>query len=175
MRIVTMNKHELEQNPIPSHITIDSYELYVTYSGQNLTCRYCGEVGHVQTECKNKQNDFPCLDKRSFSPTLHIRIETNQAMQARNYVKEQQSADRSVSESNNLINCSNPKKRKLLTENDSSFENDRIIDSSIPNEQSEIQTIHQIFNMDSNVTMTQNDSKNFSHDMNEETLSSTEE
>ena len=47
--IVTISKRELEQNPSPSYITVVRCKLYATYSGQNVTCRYCSEVGNVQT------------------------------------------------------------------------------------------------------------------------------
>ena len=47
IRIITMNKNELETNPLPSYIFIDGFELYVNYKGQTVTCRFCGETGHV--------------------------------------------------------------------------------------------------------------------------------
>ena len=38
---------------------------YVTYPGQELTCKYCGEKGHFQTKCNKRLNDFPQLEKQS--------------------------------------------------------------------------------------------------------------
>ena len=49
-----MNKDELDVNPIPSYIFIDEFELYVTYSGQQITCKYCGQPGHVQSRCEKR-------------------------------------------------------------------------------------------------------------------------
>ena len=40
IRIVTVNKRELEQKPLPSYIIVDGFQLHVTYSGQNATSRY---------------------------------------------------------------------------------------------------------------------------------------
>ena len=73
IRIVTMNKRELEQKPLPSYIMVDGFELYVTYSGQNATCRYCSKIGHVQSASEKRKTDFPSLRKeqRPFSPRLH--------------------------------------------------------------------------------------------------------
>ena len=55
-----MNKNELETNPLPSYIFIDGFELYVTYKGQTVTCKFCSETGHVQmnlrSACSNSQN-----------------------------------------------------------------------------------------------------------------------
>ena len=90
IRTVTMNKRELEQKPLPSYIMVDGFELYVTYSGQNATCRYCSEIGHVQSACEKRKTDFPSLRKeqRPFSPTLHNTFaETNQSMRVRDYAK----------------------------------------------------------------------------------------
>lgn len=61
IRILTMNKKDLDKNPIPSYIKISNYELYVTYSGQKSTCRYCGETGHIQLNCRKRLEDFPTL------------------------------------------------------------------------------------------------------------------
>ena len=61
IRIITMNKTDLESNPIPSYIYVDNFELYVTYEEQPITCKCCGEVGHVQANCKTRAADFPQL------------------------------------------------------------------------------------------------------------------
>ena len=57
-----MNKNELETNPLPSNIFIDGFELHVTYKGQTVTCRFCGETGHVQMNCEKRMLEFPKLD-----------------------------------------------------------------------------------------------------------------
>ena len=87
-----MNKRELEQKPLPHYIAVDGFELYVTYSGQNAICRYCSEIGHVQSACEKRKNDFPSLGKeqRPFSPILHNTFaEANQSMRVRDYAKPQ--------------------------------------------------------------------------------------
>ena len=61
MRILIMEKRVLESNPIPSHVHIDGNQLYVTYDGQNFTCKYCGNVGHKQIDCNKCAKDFPIL------------------------------------------------------------------------------------------------------------------
>ena len=115
----------LEQKPLPSYIIVEKFELYVTYSGQNATFRYCREIGHVQSACEKSKTDFPSLRKehRPFSPTLHNNtfVETNQSMLARNHAKPQQSTNCSISEQIDVISCSNPKKRKIRSEPDSSM------------------------------------------------------
>ena len=37
---------------------IDSFELYVTYKGQTITCRFCPETGHVQINCEKHARIF---------------------------------------------------------------------------------------------------------------------
>ena len=59
VRILIMGKHILESNPIPSYVHIDGNQLYVTYDGQNFTCKYCGNVGHKQIDCIKRAKDFP--------------------------------------------------------------------------------------------------------------------
>ena len=122
IRIVTINKRELEQKPLPSYIMVDGFELYVTC--QNATCRYCSEIGHVQSASEKRKTDFPSLRKeqRPFSPTLHNTFaETNQSMRGRDYAKPSQSSDCSISEQNDVISCSYPKKRKIRFEPDSNM------------------------------------------------------
>ena len=98
--------------------------MYVTYFGQNASCRYCSNIGHVQSACEKRKTDFPSLRKeqRPFSPTMHNTFaERNQLMRARNYAKPSQSTDGSISEKNDVISCSNPKKRKIRSELDSNM------------------------------------------------------
>ena len=63
MRIVTMKKFDLQSNPIPSYIHVSGCEIYVTYQGQEITCKYCSEAGHVQSECHERAIDFPSLKR----------------------------------------------------------------------------------------------------------------
>ena len=59
MRIITLKKCKLELNPIPSYIKIEGYELYVTYSGQQITSIYCSTKGHAQSNCLKRSQDMP--------------------------------------------------------------------------------------------------------------------
>ena len=61
MRIVTMKKSDLQSNPVPSYIQVSGCEIYVTYQGQAITCKYCGEAGHVESKCHKRAIDFPAL------------------------------------------------------------------------------------------------------------------
>ena len=47
MRIFTTKKGEIELKPISSYIKIKGCELDVSDSGQQITCKYCGNKGHV--------------------------------------------------------------------------------------------------------------------------------
>ena len=74
IRLVSMQKSTLDQNPIPSYIKINSFEIYVTYPGQQSTCRYCSETGHEQSSCPKKLNDFPSLPTiQNDNPTNKIK------------------------------------------------------------------------------------------------------
>ena len=61
VRILIMEKRVLESNPIPSYVHIDGNQLYVTYDGQNFTCKYCGNVGHKQIDCNKRAKNFSIL------------------------------------------------------------------------------------------------------------------
>ena len=67
-------------------------------------------------------------------------------MRARDYAKPQQSTDCSISEQNDVISCSNPKKRKIRSEPDSSMNKNCNKDLSISDSHSEelAQTITEI-------------------------------
>ena len=43
-----MQKCEIELKPIPGYVIIKGCELCVTYSGQQITYKYCGNKGLVQ-------------------------------------------------------------------------------------------------------------------------------
>ena len=38
---------------------IDNFELYVNCKQQAVTCRFCGETGHVQMNCEKRMLEFP--------------------------------------------------------------------------------------------------------------------
>ena len=65
IRVVTIPKTMVEQNPLPSYIFILGNELYVTYTGQTVTCGYCQEAGHMQSTCLKKTR-FPTAWKPSY-------------------------------------------------------------------------------------------------------------
>ena len=67
IRIVTIPKISLEQNPLPSYVSIHGNELYVTYTGQMVTCRYCEEAEHVPSNCEKRKQDFPQLKNQQTS------------------------------------------------------------------------------------------------------------
>ncbi|XP_078494777.1 uncharacterized protein LOC144749691 [Ciona intestinalis] len=58
LRIVVMAKDVLKENPIPSYISVDGYQLYVKYNGQKETCKYCNETGHKIASCPRREADF---------------------------------------------------------------------------------------------------------------------
>ena len=47
MRINTMKKCQIKLKPISSFVKIEDCKLYVSYSGQQITCNYCGNKGHA--------------------------------------------------------------------------------------------------------------------------------
>ena len=57
-----MNKNELKTNLLPSYIFIAGFELYVTYKGQTIICRFSGETGHIQMNCENCMLELPKHD-----------------------------------------------------------------------------------------------------------------
>ena len=61
-RILVTSKNDIESKPISSYINVEGFELYVTYPGQLLTCKYCHEVGHVQSDCEKHLADYPSLN-----------------------------------------------------------------------------------------------------------------
>ena len=63
IRLISMSKNDVEMNPLPSCIYINGYKQYVTYPGQTITSKYCGETGHMQAECKKRKSNIPALQK----------------------------------------------------------------------------------------------------------------
>ena len=77
LRIVTMKKSDLQSNPIPSYIQVSDCEVYVTYQGQVITCKYFGEAGHVQSECHKRATDFPASPSSKPRESSTVLPETN--------------------------------------------------------------------------------------------------
>ena len=59
IRIFTMNKNELLTNLSRSNIFIIGFELNVIQQGLVVTCRFCGETGHIQMNCEKRMLEFP--------------------------------------------------------------------------------------------------------------------
>ena len=47
-RIITMKKYKIELMSLPSHVKTEVCKLYVAFSGQQITCKYCNNKGIVQ-------------------------------------------------------------------------------------------------------------------------------
>nr|CAB3265820.1 gag-like protein [Phallusia mammillata] len=62
MRILTLDRADVEKNPIPSYVTMNGYEFYCTYNGQQITCKYCTKPGHKQQNCPERIKDYPKLE-----------------------------------------------------------------------------------------------------------------
>jgi len=77
MKIVVMKRNTLEIKPLPSYIYIDGCELYVTYPGQEPTCKYCGNPGHLQTDCEKRLTDYPPLENNSAKQLSKVRHQNN--------------------------------------------------------------------------------------------------
>jgi len=92
MRIVVMKRNILEMKPLPSYSYIDGCELYVTYLGQESTCTYCGNPGHLQADCEKILTDYPALENnlvKQFSEVSHQNNrERNLNTNQQNLVKE---------------------------------------------------------------------------------------
>ena len=120
IRLISMSKTGVETNPLPSYIHINGSELYVTYPGQSITCKYCGETDHMQTECKKRKSDFPAVQKTSINRYYEhlvnnsIQIEPNNT----NLIEEQESS----------INLS--KKRKRDSDNQSDADSNQFTTQS---------------------------------------------
>ena len=63
--ITRIPKTMLEQNPLPSYISIKGNDIYVTYTGQIVTCMYCAKAGLLQSNCTKRQKDFPQLGNQT--------------------------------------------------------------------------------------------------------------
>ena len=86
----------------------------MTHKGQTVTCRFCGETGHVQMNCEKRMLEFPKLGHTFYNQETDNLIKKSKFVQihAQNRDAVANSFLRFVSEV--PINLS--KKRKLLTE-----------------------------------------------------------
>ena len=109
-----MNKNELETNPLPSYIFIDGFELYVTYKGQTVTCRFCDETGHVQMNCEKRMLEFPKLDHTFYNQETDNMIKKSKFVQMHAQKRDAVANSSLPFVSKAPINLS--KKRKLLAE-----------------------------------------------------------
>ena len=115
-----MSKNDVETNPLPSYFYINGDGLNATYPDQSIPCKYCGETGHMQAECKKLKSDFPALQKTSINRYYEhlvnnsIQIEPNNT----NLIKEQESP----------INLS--KKRKRDSHNQSEVDSNQFTTQS---------------------------------------------
>ena len=120
VRILVMRKNDIEAKPIPSYLTIDGFELYVTYSGLLLTCKYFHEVGHMQSECEKCLADHPSLNKSQQVSSSHVKPNCEQPL-INSWSSDQRSPinlskKRKFHEgSSNLINTSNENSSQMKT------------------------------------------------------------
>ena len=55
-RVFKMIRENLKTNPITSYLYFGNYKFRVRYAGQQTTCGYCAEKGHLERDCKKKEN-----------------------------------------------------------------------------------------------------------------------
>ena len=77
MRIVTINKSNLQSSPIPRYIQVSGCEIYVTYQGQVITCKYYGNAGLVPSESHKRATDFPALTRSKLNESSTVVPKTN--------------------------------------------------------------------------------------------------
>ena len=49
----------------------------VTYQGKVIPCKYCGDAGHVQSECHKRATDFPAPTRSKPCDSSAVLPETN--------------------------------------------------------------------------------------------------
>ena len=126
MRIVTMKKSDLQSNPIPSYIHVSSCEIYVTYQGQVITCKYCGEAGHVHSECHKRAIDFPALIRSKPRESSTVLLETNVHSEPVNLSKKRKISQSKLNETASVSNTSSIKIRKQLNSTSNHLETDQV-------------------------------------------------
>ena len=104
----------METNPLPSYIFIDGFELYVTYKGQTVTSRFCGETGHVQMNCEKRMLEFPKLSHTFYSQETDNTIKKSKFVQMHAQKRDAVANSSLPFVSETPINLS--KKRKLFAE-----------------------------------------------------------
>ena len=109
MRIVTTKKSDLQSNPIPSYIHVSGCEIYVTYQGQVITCKYCGEAGHVQSECHELAVDFPALIRNKPRESSTVLPETNVHSESVNLSKKRKISQSELNETDSVSTTSSIK------------------------------------------------------------------
>ena len=126
MRIVTMKKSDLQSNPIPSYIHVSSCEVYVTYQGQVITCKYCGEAGHVHSECYKRAIDFPALIRSKPRESSTVLLETNVHSEPVNLSKKRKISQSKLKETDSVSTTSSIKIRKQLNSTSNHLETDQV-------------------------------------------------
>jgi len=61
MRIAIMKKQAIGAKPLSNYLLVEVCELYVTYNGQQITCKYCGKPSHVQADSQKCIAEFSLL------------------------------------------------------------------------------------------------------------------
>ena len=128
MRIVTMKKYDLQNNLIPSYIHVSGCEIYVTYQGQVITCKYCGEAGHVQSECQERAIDFPALIRNKPHESSTVLPETKIHSEPVNLSKKRKISK--LNETDSVSTTSSIKIRKQLNSTSNHFETDQVENQS---------------------------------------------
>ena len=130
MRIVTMKKSDLQNNPIPSYIRVSGCEIYVTYQGQVITCKYCGEAGHVQSECQERAMDFPALTRNKPGESNTVLPETKVHSEPVNLSKKRKISQSELNETDSVATTSSIKIRKQLNSTSNHLETDQVENQS---------------------------------------------
>lgn len=64
VRIFKLNRQDLENRPLPSFLYFGKYKFSIRYIGQEATCGFCAEVGHIERDCGKKQQQKMSTFKR---------------------------------------------------------------------------------------------------------------
>ena len=130
MRIVTMKKSDFQNNPIPSYIHVNGCEIYVTYQGQVITCKYCGEAGHVQSECQERAIDFSALIRNKPRKSNTVLPETKAHSEPVNLSKKRKIFQSELNETDSVSTTSSIKIHKQLNSNSNHLETDQVENQS---------------------------------------------
>ena len=130
VRFVTMKKSDLQSNSIPSYIHVGGCEIYVTYQGQVITCQYCGEAGHVQSEYHKRAIDFPALIRSKLREPSTVLPETNVHSEPVNLSKKRKISQSELNETDSVSTTSSIKIRKQLNSTSNHLETDQVENQS---------------------------------------------